>query len=97
MKILWDDTKSVSNHRKHGVSFEEASAIFAPGTDRLEVYDQAHSGYEDRFLAMGMSRNGLVVVVFSEPREDVLRIISARHATKRETRRFAAFLRGEGS
>ena len=67
--------------------------LFACDEDRLEIYDEAHSTFEDRFLAIGPAASGIVVVVYSEPREGVLRIISARRATKREAKRFADFAR----
>jgi len=49
---------------KHGVSFEEASVLFTRGDDYLEIFDDAHSGEEDRFIAIGPIARGLVLVVY---------------------------------
>jgi len=88
VRILWDAAKSAANRRKHGISFEEVRPLFAPAADRLEIHDEVHSLREDRFLAIGPVGKRLVVVVFTEPRDNVLRIVSARRATPAETRMF---------
>lgn len=84
MRFEWDPTKERRNITKHGVSFKEAKALFTSGVDYLEVYDSDHSTEEDRFIAIGPIRRGLVLVVFTERSEDTLRIISARWANKSE-------------
>jgi hypothetical protein len=84
VKVSWDDAKNGANQRKHGVSFEEASELFRSGRDYLEIFDEAHSVGEDRFIAIGPIRRGLVLVVWTERDEETIRIISARWATKRE-------------
>ena len=84
MKVSWDDAKNRANKRNHGVSFEEASELFRSGRDYLEIFDEAHSVTEDRFIAIGPILRGLVLVVWTERDEDTIRIISARWATKRE-------------
>jgi uncharacterized DUF497 family protein len=94
MKILWDGAKSASNRKKHGLSFEQAGELFLGGADWLEIYDDAHSTFEDRFLAIGPVESGIVVVVYSEPEDGVLRLISARRATRQEAKRYAEFARG---
>ncbi len=83
MDFEWDDAKAESNERKHGVSFTEAMTIFA---DPLSVtgYDPRHADDEDRFLTMGTSVVGRLLVVSHTNRGDVVRIISARVATRRE-------------
>ena len=53
MRITWDPDKNAANQRKHGVSFEEAQALFLSSEDYLEIYDEAHSVAEDRFIAIG--------------------------------------------
>jgi uncharacterized DUF497 family protein len=80
VRFDWDPDKARSNLAKHGVSFEQASALFISGVDYLEVYDEAHSTVDERFLAIGPIREGVVLVVFTEVEEDVVRIISARMA-----------------
>lgn len=88
MKFEWDQEKARSNASKHGVSFEEASALFTSGVDYLELYDAEHSINEDRFMAIGPIRRGVVLVVYTERTDDLLRIISARPATRREATLF---------
>lgn len=68
-------------------SFEEAGELFTSGHDYLEVFDAAHSDEEDRFIAIGPIARGLVLVVWTERDEDVIRIISARWAIRSERRR----------
>ncbi|MFT7676381.1 MAG: uncharacterized DUF497 family protein [Planctomycetota bacterium] len=83
-QIEWDEVKSITNKAKHGVSFEEAAALFSSGDDYVEVFDEAHSDEEERFIAIGPIRRGLVLVVWTEREEGMARIISARWATRRE-------------
>lgn len=84
MKVAWDHAKDLENQQKHGVSFEEASDLFQSGVDYLEVFDDEHSSTEDRFIAVGPIRRGLVLIVWTERDEETIRIISARWATKQE-------------
>ncbi len=84
MEFEWDPAKDRSNRRKHGVSFAEAQRLFESGVDYLEIFDAAHSEFEDRFLAIGPIDRGLVVVAYTEREEGRLRIIGARMATRRE-------------
>jgi hypothetical protein len=93
VKVVWDDAKSVANWRKHGVSFEEARDIFLPDIDYVEIFDEEHSEIEDRFIAIGPIRRGLVLVVWSERDENEVRIISARWATRSEQSLFRDYLR----
>ncbi|MBQ9017384.1 BrnT family toxin [Candidatus Saccharibacteria bacterium] len=81
MSIEWDTRKNSLNLKKHGVSFKEASNIFFDD-NRVEIYDAAHSEYEDRFAVIGMVRD-VLLVIYTE-RKDTLRIISARKATPSE-------------
>lgn len=88
----WDEAKNVANQKKHGVSFEEASLVFESGVTCLERFDHAHSDAEERVISLGPSSSGLLVVVWTERDEDVIRIISARRATNRERRRYVTYL-----
>ena len=83
MDFEWDDAKAESNAEKHGVSFAEAMTVFA---DTLSVtgYDPRHSDEEDRFLTMGMSVDGRLLLVSHTDRADAVRIISAREASRHE-------------
>ncbi len=80
-----DEHKSRQNEKKHGVSFEEAQSVFFDD-EALEFFDPDHSDDEDRFLLLGRSYRLRVLLIchcFRES-EQVIRIISARRATKRE-------------
>ena len=84
VKVAWDEAKNLANRRKHGLSFEEAEELFASGADYLEIFDEAHSESEDRFIAIGPVARGLIVIVWSASDDDTHRIISARQASERE-------------
>ena len=84
MKFEWDDAKDRSNQVKHGVSFVEAQRLFECSDNYLEIFDAEHSETEDRFIAIGPIDRGIVVVVYTEREEDLIRIIGARLADKRE-------------
>jgi uncharacterized DUF497 family protein len=94
MQFEWDPAKDRSNKTKHGLSFRDASELFLSDVDCLEIYDEAHSVEEDRFIAVGPVRQGVIVVVFTERQEDVVRILSARMATAKERDRYESYLRG---
>ncbi len=85
IKFIWDESKNKDNQRKHGVSFEEASTIFE--NFPLEIFfDPEHSTAEARYIAVGFSNKGrILLVVHCENNEGTLiRLISARKATKKE-------------
>ena len=84
MDFEWDDAKDLTNQQEHGVSFSEAQRLFESEAQILEIFDADHSDLEDRFIAIGPIDLGLVLVVYSEPEEGVIRIIGARLASKRE-------------
>jgi uncharacterized DUF497 family protein len=81
----WDDAKAKSNLRKHGVSFEDAVTVF---DDPMAVTrdDPDHSEDERRFLTMGISKAGQLLVVCHSDRPGRIRLISARKANRRERR-----------
>jgi len=89
----WDRAKNLANQKSHGISFREASELFTSGADYLELFDDAHSDDEDRFIAIGPVRRGLVLVVWTERDEGVVRIISARWATPPERALFRSHMR----
>ena len=97
MKVVWDQAKDRANRKKHGVSFAEAQALLSSEADevRLDILDDTHSADEDRFISIGPIARGLVLVVWTERREDVVRIISARWATRRESELYAQHFGGE--
>lgn len=86
MRFEWDEVKEKKNIIKHGLSFKTAMRVFSDEY-RLVIYDDDHSGEEDRYITIG-SVNGTVLilmVVYTE-RGDAMRIISARKATSHERR-----------
>jgi uncharacterized protein len=87
MKFEWDYAKNRYNIMKHGVSFEQASEVFAD-VNALDIFDGIHSELEDRFITIGLIPKGPVLVAWTEPADDVIRIISARRASKQEMRRY---------
>ncbi|MCW5586869.1 MAG: BrnT family toxin [Chromatiales bacterium] len=82
----WDEAKSRTNLKRHGVSFEEARSVFFDEY-AMQFYDEGHSSEEDRFIMLGMSNLSRVLVVCHCERVggSVVRIISARKATKKES------------
>ncbi len=83
LEFEWDEDKAAANEKKHKVTFEEAASVFH---DPLAAIfdDEIHSVEELREIIVGhSSKNRLILVSFSE-REEVIRIISARRATKQE-------------
>lgn len=84
MRVEWDESKDRDNRREHGVSFDEAAELFRGGANYLEIFDEAHSDLEDRFIAIGPIRRGLVLIAWTEREEEAIRIISARWGNRRE-------------
>ena len=89
LRFEWDPQKDLLNRTKHGVSFAEASTVFEDA-DALVISDPEHSGDEERFVILGFSlqANLLVVCHCYRASESVIRIISARKATKNETMQY---------
>jgi len=83
MEFEWDDTKAEANERKHGVPFAEAMTVFADPLS-LTGYDPDHSVNEDRYITMGLSATGRLLIVSHADRGNLVRIISAREATRGE-------------
>jgi len=85
----WDEQKSVSNKKKHGISFEEAQTVFID-ENALLIYDPDHSVEEDRFVLLGMSFKLRLLIVCHcyRKNENIIRIISARKATRPEQKQY---------
>ncbi len=81
----WDSEKESRNIKKHGITFKEAATVFS---DNLAdtFYDPDHSEKEDRYILIGLFESGNILVVAFTARNDIIRIISARKATKKERR-----------
>jgi len=91
MRFEWDPVKATANARKHQVSFEEARTVFYDDL-AVQFFDDEHGSDEDRFILLGMSSSARLLIVVHCERDagNVIRIISARRATRKE----AAFYRG---
>ena len=93
IRYSWDESKNVSNQKKHHVSFEEAVTVF-DRDDSIIFDDPIHSLDEDRYLIIGITNEArLCVVSWCERAQNFIRIISAREATKSEADYFREFNR----
>jgi len=85
--FTWDSNKNRSNINKHGISFEEARSVFLD-QNAIEYFDTDHSDHEDRYLLLGLSYNTRILLISYTVRKElsniIIRIISARKATKKE-------------
>ena len=91
MNFEWDEDKNEINVAKHGFDFDDASRIFklpmVVDLDDREVYD------EERWIGIGLLDGRVVVVVFTEPKENVIRIISLRKALSHERKRYEQYIK----
>ena len=89
IRFEWDENKNTINKRKHKISFEESETVFYDA-EALVIPDPEHSQDEERFIILGMSRraNLLVVCHCYRESETVIRIISARKATRNESAQY---------
>lgn len=96
LNLEWDPDKAKTNLRKHGVTFGHgATVLLDPGA--INLYDEEHSRVEDRWITLGRSSRGDILVIvhtFDEQSDGnvAVRMISARQATKREKQRYEANL-----
>jgi uncharacterized protein len=91
----WDPEKALANRRRHGVSFEEGASVFLDPR-MLSIFDEEHSVVEDRWLTLGLSAAGRLLVVCHTFREEardsaMVRIFSARKATGCERRQYGGY------
>ncbi|WKZ46048.1 MAG: BrnT family toxin [Anaerolineales bacterium] len=87
MDFEWDPRKTETNLQKHGVSFTEAGTIFGNEL-AVTVPDPDHSKNEERYITIGWSSRGRLLMVSHTDREDRIRIISARELTKAERKTY---------
>lgn len=87
LQFDWDPTKAEDNLEKHGVGFPEAASVFGDPLS-LTIADPSHSEGEERFVTLGLTAWGKLVVVCHVDRGSEIRIISARPATSRERREY---------
>jgi len=85
----WDNEKAAANAKKHGISFEEAKSVFRDERAKL-INDPDHSEDEDRFILLGLSETLRLLVVCHCYRDEnhIIRIISARKATTKESQSY---------
>ena len=87
LNFEWDETKASSNRTKHGVDFDEAVTVFSDALT-ITITDISHSKAEARFIDMGLSVRGRLLVVVYTERGDNIRIISCRKATSAERKEY---------
>ena len=89
LRFEWDERTALANERKHGVSFDEARSVFFDERARL-IDDPEHSEDEERFILMGLSSSLRLLLVCHcyRSKANVIRIISARKATARESKSY---------
>ncbi len=83
MQYIWDPKKAIGNVQKHNVSFEEAKTVFDDPL-YVDLYDPDHSEEESRYLIIGQSREGRLLIVSYTERGQAIRIITAREVTPSE-------------
>lgn len=87
MEFEWDPLKAIANARKHGVDFAEAATVFSDPSE-LTITDPDHSEGEQRFLSVGLSAAGRLIVVAYTERDGRTRIINAREASPQERKNY---------
>jgi uncharacterized DUF497 family protein len=90
MEFEWDEDKRLKNLQQHHLDFLDAHEFF--GGEIAEAADERYDYGEERYLGIGLLRGMAMVMVYSEPRPEVIRIISFRKATKHEREKFEAWL-----
>ena len=83
MKLEWDENKAAVNLSKHGISFDEAKTVFDDSL-YVDFYDPDHSYDEHRYIIVGESKRGRLLIVLYTERDNAIRLISARKVTQRE-------------
>jgi uncharacterized DUF497 family protein len=87
MKVIWDKRKNETNIEKHGLDFADAYKVFA--SPMMVGLDERKEYGEDRWIGIGLlDGNRIVVIVFTEPEEDTIRVISFRKATIDERKKY---------
>lgn len=87
LRFVWHERKNQTNRRNHGVSFDEAKTVFLDPF-ALTKYDREHSDQEDRYIELGFSTSGRLLVVMYTERGDSIRIISSRLAERDERKSY---------
>ena len=87
MDLEWDEAKAEANFEKHGVSFADAATVFGDPL-YVDFYDPDHSTDENRYLIIGASKEGRILIVSYTERNGVVRLISAREVTPTERKAY---------
>ena len=87
IEFEWDPCKAESNFKKHRVSFQEAATVLHDLLG-ITIFDPDHSDEENRFISIGMSRSGRLLMVAHTEREAKVRIISSRELNKSERKAY---------
>ena len=91
MRFEWDQNKNFSNQQKHGISFDEAIEIFNDPL-HVSILDEKYSYFEERWITVGTTKRISIIVVvnlfFNDDGEEVIRVISAREATRNERKKY---------
>jgi hypothetical protein len=88
LRFEWDPNKAAKNLRRHKVSFDEAATVFDDPMF-ITIVDEEHSVDEERYITIGLSTPGRLLVVGHTDRNGKIRIINARKATKKEAKFYA--------
>lgn len=91
IKFEWDSDKAKLNFAKHGVSFEEAESVFYDNLARIKP-DPDHSINEERLIIMGCTKQNRLLIISFTDRNDNIRIINARTATKQERKQYEQYI-----
>ena len=87
MSFQWDEQKARANLEKHGISFEEAATVFGDSL-YVDFYDPDHSSEEQRYIILGVSTEGRLLMVSYTQRGEVVRLISSREVTSAERKAY---------
>ncbi len=87
LQFEWDENKATANYQRHGISFDEAKTVFNDPFS-ITIADPEHSLDEERYIDIGLSSRGRVLVVVYTERKSKIRIISCRQATTRERKTY---------
>jgi uncharacterized protein len=90
MNFEWDESKNKSNRQRHGLDFTEAEPIFNPSLF-VDIDDREDYG-EERYVGLGLLDGRVVVVIFTQPDDDTVRVISRRKANSYERQQYGEYL-----
>ena len=90
MDFGWDESKNRSNQQRHGLDFTEAKRLFNPALF-VDIDDREDYG-EERYVGLGLLDGRVVVVIFTQPDDDTVRVISLRKANSYERQQYGEYL-----